>query len=176
MRSACFTLFLLASAACASAGCGVPVYRYGVRYEILVPSSALPRCSDEHPTGCSLDGRDTTPAEASEAAPDPDPGQLAPYLRPATLEPFDLQGARSALASVDMMSCRAHDLGRGYLHARVTFAPSGRVGKAQIDRAPGEPADLSDDARVCVAGLLTSVSVPPFRGEAGTVTSEWFLP
>jgi hypothetical protein len=125
---------------------------------------------------CSLDGKDDTPAEASEAAADPEPGPLAPYHRPATLEAFDLQRARSALATVDMASCRDHDLGRGYLHARVTFAPSGRVEGAQIDRAPGAPGELSNDARACVSGLLASVSVPPFRGEAGTVTSEWFLP
>jgi len=149
-------------------------YGYGVRYEILVPSSALPRCSEEHPTGCSLDG--TEPAEASEAAPDPDPGQLAPYTRPPTLEAFDLQSARSAVSSVDMASCRAHDVGRGYVHAHVTFAPSGHVEQVRIDQAPGAPAALSDDARACVAGLLESVTVPPFRGEAGTVTSEWFLP
>lgn len=173
MRPAFFVFALLASTACASAGCGVPVYRCGIRYEII-PSSVMPRCSEEHPTGCSLDGKE--PAEASEAAPDPDPGQLAPYHPPPTLGPFDLQGARAVLGRVDMTACRAHDLGRGYLHARVTFAPSGRVEKADIDVAPGAPADLSDDARACVSGLLASVSVPPFRGESGTATSEWFLP
>jgi hypothetical protein len=75
MRSSSFTLVLLASVACASVGCGVPfpvpASRYGVRYEVLVPTSTLPRCSEEHPTGCSLDGMD--PAETSEAAPDPEP-------------------------------------------------------------------------------------------------------
>jgi hypothetical protein len=86
---------------------------------------------------------------------------------------FDAMGARSALRSIDVSSCRARELPRGHGHAVVTFAPSGAVAEILID----EPAGLSPRAVACLAESYRIAHVRAFRGEAPVdVGTTWFAP
>jgi hypothetical protein len=97
-------------------------------------------------------------------------------MEPRPRAAFDALGAHAALEATDLTVCRAHGLDRGYLHARVSFAPAGRVARVLVDGAPERPALLSDDGRRCIGARLADVTVAPFDGSPASVAATWFLP
>lgn len=188
----CFaSLVVLASAASVSA-CAMPVPCYR-NVDIVSPEAVLPPCSEDHPSGCVYDpAREAAAEEAAEPetatrvivveeAPTRASDKLpvmtfgaADRLPPAKAA-FDAVDAHARLEAVDMSDCRAHALARGYLHAHVAFAPSGRVDKIAVDEAPGHPGDLPDDARTCIRDHLSGVAVASFDGAPATVAASWFV-
>lgn len=85
---------------------------------------------------------------------------------------FDARQARTALAGVDLSSCRAAGAPRGYGHAKVTFNPDGSSSKVVVDT----PSGLSAPAAQCIGDHLGTVTVPPFQGSLVTVGTTWFVP
>lgn len=185
------SLVVLASAASVSA-CAMPVPCYDT-VDIVSPAAVLPACGEDHPSGCVYDpAREAAEAESEEPeatthvivveeAPTRAPDKLpvmtfgaADRLPPAKAA-FDAVDAHAKLEAVDMSDCRAHALTRGYLHAHVAFAPSGRVDRVSVDEAPGHPGDLPDDARACIRDHLADVAVASFDGAPATVAASWFV-
>lgn len=175
-------LVVVASAASGSA-CVMPgPYYYGAM--ALPAEDVLPRCSEDHPSGCVFEPdrepEDTSRVIVVEQAPARDPKlevvAFGSADRLPTTARFDPVAAHAKLEAVDLSNCRAHALARGYLHARVAFEPSGRIGRIFVDEAPGHPGDLPDDARACIRAHLAPVAVPAFGGSPVTIGASWFVP
>jgi hypothetical protein len=89
---------------------------------------------------------------------------------PAT--PFDQAAAKSALvgAASGAASCKQEGGPTGTGRALVTFAPSGRVTKAEIT---GDFAGTGVGG--CVARLFRAARVPKFTGEPTTVSKNFTI-
>jgi hypothetical protein len=85
---------------------------------------------------------------------------------------FDAKGARAALASVDLATCRDAGAPRGYGHATVTFNPDGKTSKVVVDT----PAGLAAAAVKCIGDRLGAVSIAQYEGSYVTVGTTWFVP
>ncbi|WP_394834828.1 hypothetical protein LVJ94_50860 [Pendulispora rubella] len=86
--------------------------------------------------------------------------------------PFDAAKARTALAAIDLASCRAAGAPRGYGHATATFNPAGNISKVVLDT----PSNLTASAVSCIGYALGTATVPVFRGSLITVGTSWFVP
>jgi hypothetical protein len=67
--------------------------------------------------------------------------------------------------------CREHGLPDGYVHARFTFAPTGRAQRIVID----SPGGVGPDALACLRDTLSHATVPPFTGAPVVTGHTWFL-
>lgn len=180
-----------ASTNAGAGGCG-PSACYST-IDIVSPAAVLPTCGEDHPTGCVYDpAREAAEAEAEEPEAttrvivvEETPARASDRLPvmtfgaadrlPSAKAAFDAVDAHAKLEAVDTSDCRAHALARGYLHAHVAFAPSGRVDPIAVDEAPGRPGALPDDARACIRDHLAEVAVASFDGAQATVAASWFV-
>lgn len=100
------------------------------------------------------------PATTPEAAPAPPPAASGPE--------FDKAAANAALGSAAgaAAGCRAPDDPSGTARVSVKFAPSGRVTSALVNGPPfaGTPTGS------CIAKAFRGITVPPFSGDAVTVS------
>jgi hypothetical protein len=111
--------------------------------------------------------RNDGPGQASQ-----DRAEAAERSNEAALAPFDRDAAARALneAASSLGACRQAGERSGEGRAQVTFAPSGRVTMASIT------GDLAGSAvGGCVARVFRSARVPPFQGEATTVSKSFSL-
>jgi hypothetical protein len=97
---------------------------------------------------------------------------LADAMGEATTAPFDQSAAKSALvtAASGAASCKKEGGPTGTGRALVTFAPSGRVTKAEIT---GDFAGTGVGG--CVARLFRAARVPKFAGEPTTVSKNFTI-
>ncbi len=75
---------------------------------------------------------------------------------------FDRGAAASALATVDLAKCKAPNAKRGDGHVTVTFATSGMVSSALVDKGPMAGTPVAK----CISSQFQKVKVPAFRGDA----------
>jgi hypothetical protein len=109
--------------------------------------------------------------EPTEWTPTVDPGAAAPTPPNELPEPFDTAAAQARLDELDVARCREHGLPNGYVHARFTFAPSGRAQRIVID----SPGGIGPDALACLRDTLSPAAVPPFTGAPVLTGHTWFL-
>lgn len=100
--------------------------------------------------------------------------EAAPKKRPATTaaaSSFDRQAAVTALSELSLQRCRPPNAERGEGHVTITFAPTGSVREARIDRGPwsGSPVEK------CMVKAFKTVKVPAFKGEPVTVGKNFVL-
>ncbi len=115
-------------------------------------------------------------AGRSEPAPpkpeEPKPASLGDAMAEGTSAPFDQNAAKSALvtAASGAAGCKKEGGPTGTGRALVTFAPSGRVTKAEIT---GDFAGTSVGG--CVARLFRAARVPKFSGDPTTVSKNFTI-
>jgi hypothetical protein len=109
-----------------------------------------------------LDAPDPVVVEYVPVVPEP-PQRYAPPAPPPPPGPraFDLGGAQSTLAAVDVAACKSEGLTPGYAHATVAFAPDGTVHAVALDLPEGS----SPDARTCIESAFRTAHVAPFSGD-----------
>lgn len=78
---------------------------------------------------------------------------------------FDRGAAASALATVDLAKCKAPNAKRGEGHVTVTFATSGTVSSALVDKGPMAGTPVAK----CISSQFQKAKVPAFRGDAVAV-------
>jgi hypothetical protein len=103
-------------------------------------------------------------------------GAAAPEATTETVrEPrrFDAAGSTAALARVDLKACGHAGGLHGAGHVRITFAPTGRVSKVDVD-APAGAAKTAGGA--CVAKKFGSVQVSAFDGSPVTIQKSFRVP
>jgi predicted Zn finger-like uncharacterized protein len=113
-------------------------------------------------------GTPTTPAKPSETAAKPDKPSEAPAASDAP--PFDKAAAISALSAAagNAQSCKTPDGPSGSGKVSITFMPSGRATNTQVS------GDLAGTAvGGCVARLFRGAKIPPFSGDAVTVSKSF---
>jgi hypothetical protein len=86
---------------------------------------------------------------------------------------FDAAGASAALGNVDLKRCGRAGGFHGAGHATITFEPTGRIAKAEVD-APAKASKTA--AAACVAKAFASAHVAPFDGSAVTVGKSFRIP
>jgi hypothetical protein len=107
----------------------------------------------------------------AEAAPKKKkPVTSAAHASPAkTEEPavadFDKSAAITAIAEVNLAKCKATNAARGEGHVTITFAPTGAVQVAQVDKGPW----VGSPVAKCMAKEFKKAKVPAFKGDAVTV-------
>lgn len=74
--------------------------------------------------------------------------------------PFDRGAASGALSGVNVQSCKKAGGPTGSGHVKITFAPSGSVSSAVVDRGPYPGTPVGG----CVAGKFRSAHIPAFSG------------
>ena len=73
---------------------------------------------------------------------------------------FDRDAAAAALAGVDLGKCHVTNAPRGEGHVTLTFATSGSVTTAVVDRGPA----VGTPVGRCIAAKYKTVKVPAFHG------------
>jgi predicted Zn finger-like uncharacterized protein len=127
-----------------------------------VPAAATPT------TPAATPGTPTAATKPTEAATKPEKPAEAPAASDAP--PFDKAAAISALSAAagNAQSCKTADSPGGNGKVSITFMPSGRATNTQVS------GDLAGTAvGGCVARLFRSAKVPPFSGEAVTVSKSF---
>jgi hypothetical protein len=131
------------------------------------PPRDVPRAPSERTTSKSPE-----PEAAPEPTPAPEKGLGEARGEDTTAPPFDPASAKSALtaAASGAASCKQPGGPTGTGRALVTFAPSGRVTKAEIT---GDFAGTGVGG--CVARLFRGARVPKFAGEPTTVSKTFTI-
>jgi predicted Zn finger-like uncharacterized protein len=114
----------------------------------------------------------TPPAAPASKPEDTKPASLGDAMAEGTTTPFDQNAAKSALvtAANGAAGCKQEGGPTGTGRALVTFAPSGRVTKAEIT---GDFAGTSVGG--CVARLFRAARVPKFGGDPTTVSKNFTI-
>src|SRR5690242_3865902 len=73
---------------------------------------------------------------------------------------FDRQAASSAIGEVSLQKCKATNATKGDGHVVITFATSGAVEKAEIDKGPW----VGSPVAKCMVKAFKKAKVPAFRG------------
>jgi predicted Zn finger-like uncharacterized protein len=114
-------------------------------------------------------------AEDNSSPSDP-PSKADPAPAPAIPAgpSFDTAAAKSALeaAAANALSCKSADGPTGKGKVQVTFSPSGHASAANV--VGGDFAGTS--VASCVARLFRMAQVPPFSGDAVTVSKSFVIP
>jgi len=119
-------------------------------------------------TAPATPGTPTTATKPTEAAAKPEKPAEAPAASEAP--PFDKAAAISALSAAagKAQSCKTADGPSGSGKVSITFMPSGRATNTQVS------GDLAGTAvGGCVARLFRTAKVPPFSGDAVTVSKSF---
>ena len=124
--------------------------------------------SPRQPSG----GGRTEPAPPAPKPEETKPASLGDAMAEGSAAPFDQNAAKSALvtAANGATGCKQEGGPTGTGRALVTFAPSGRVTKAEIT---GDFAGTSVGG--CVARLFRAARVPKFSGEPTTVSKNFTI-
>lgn len=87
---------------------------------------------------------------------------IQPELRPAPVPraPFDRRAAQTNIRAIDVGRCAGLGGAHGAGHASLSFAPTGRVTRVDVDGQLGGTA-----AGLCVETELAKAVVPPFAGD-----------
>ena len=113
------------------------------------------------------------PSMVQVAAPDAGASAQTTTDMPPRVRTFDAAGASGVLGNVDLKPC-AHAGGfRGAGHMKITFEPTGRVSKVELD-AP--PSAAKTAAGACVAKAYGAVHVPAFDGSPVTIAKSFRVP
>jgi predicted Zn finger-like uncharacterized protein len=154
----------------APAASAVPVAATGGA--TAVPAGTTPTPTTAPPTPATATaatpGTPTTPTKPSETATKPDKPSEAPAASDAP--PFDKAAAISALSAAagNAQSCKTPDGPSGSGKVSITFMPSGRATNTQVS------GDLAGTAvGGCVARLFRGAKIPPFSGDAVTVSKSF---
>jgi hypothetical protein len=88
------------------------------------------------------------------------PKKLTPPEPKATA--FDKGSASAAIAGVELRKCLVPTAPRGEGHVFLTFAPSGEVSVAQVDKGPfvGTPVEK------CISAQYMKIKIAAFSGDA----------
>lgn len=78
---------------------------------------------------------------------------------------FDREAASSAISGVDLQKCKATNAAKGEGHAKITFAPTGAVSAAEIDRGPW----IGTPVAKCISTQFKKAKIPAFKGASVTV-------
>jgi hypothetical protein len=78
---------------------------------------------------------------------------------------FDRQAAANAITEIDLHKCRATNATRGEGHVMITFTPTGKAERAEIDKGPW----VGTPVAKCMAKAFKKTKVPAFKGDAVTV-------
>jgi hypothetical protein len=113
-------------------------------------------------------GGDKSQSLAAAMAAGASPGSAAPEPAAGGGADFNASAARSALAAAAgaASGCKKPDDPSGVAKVSVTFAPSGRATKAQVNGPPFAGTATGG----CIAAAFRSASVPPFSGSPVTVS------
>nr|PZN27455.1 MAG: hypothetical protein DIU78_05035 [Pseudomonadota bacterium] len=136
------------------------------------PAAAAPPAPAARPAppdeATSAEGGTPKPTPASPAAQLPKPAEPAAAEAP----PFDQAAAKATLmtAASHAASCKQPGGPTGTGRALVTFAPSGRVTKAEVT---GDFAGTPVGS--CVARIFRNAKVPAFSGDAVTVAKSFSI-
>lgn len=88
--------------------------------------------------------------------------ELQPATPPAPLHPFDSSVANTAIARVDLASCKP---AAGYAHVAVSFSPDGAASGVSLSLPPGSTAD----SRICADAVLRATRIPAFSGSTSAM-------
>jgi hypothetical protein len=105
-------------------------------------------------------------------------GPIPPHEQPSAADTrvesrtaFDLGGAYSALAQVDLTPCKAQGLAAGYGRVEIAFANAGTPASLNVSL----PAGSSASAQACVDDAFKRVQVARFDGSRATVRRSFFV-